>query len=190
MHFPFDPNWATTRPKTADVVLYLDLDGVVQHEAVLFHPRRGIYMSPTEAPGRTLFEWMPILIALLDPYPSVRLVLSSSWCVRPGYGKTLRRMPESLRQRFIGGTYHAQVHGADTWARESFLRTPRGVQVIADVERRKPRQWLALDDDVEDWPAHALGNLIKCDGRTGLSAQRVQRDLSAKLEVVVGRQGC
>lgn len=184
MHFPLDPHIITSRPKSADVVLYLDLDGVVQHEAVLFHPRRGIYMSPTEALGRTLFEWVPILVALLAPYPSVRLVLSSSWCVRPGYGKTLRWMPEDLRQRFIGGTYHKRVHGLDAWTRDSFLRTPRGLQVVADVERRKPRQWLALDDDVEDWPAHALANLIQCDGSTGLSAESVQRELSARLRAI------
>lgn len=147
-------------------------------------PASSVSVSPIEAPGRTLFEWVHILVAILDPYPSVRLVLSSSWCVRPGYSKTLKRMPESLRQRFIGGTYHGRVHGADTWARESFLRTPRGVQVIADVERRKPRHWLALDDDVEDWPAHALANLIQCDGRTGLSAERVQHELSARLHAI------
>ena len=184
MHLPFDAHITTSRPKSSDVVLYLDLDGVVQHEAVLFHPRRGIYMSPTEAPGRTLFEWAPILIALLAPYPSVKLVLSSSWCIRPGYGKTVKRMPEKLRHRFIGGTYHQRVHGIDTWTRNSFLHTPRGVQVVADVERRKPRHWLALDDDAEDWPAHALANLIQCDGRTGLSDERVQHELSARLHTI------
>jgi hypothetical protein len=46
---------------TAGVVLYLDLDGVVQHEAVMWHGRRGIYMSNEEAPGRKLFEWLPHL---------------------------------------------------------------------------------------------------------------------------------
>lgn len=184
MHFPIDPHISTSRPKSADVALYLDLDGVVQHEAVLFHPKRGIYMSPTEAPNRTLFEWVPILVAILAPYPSVKLVLSSSWCVRPGYGKTLKRMPEDLQHRFIGGTYHARVHGADLWMKQAFLSTPRGVQVISDVERRKPRHWLALDDDVAGWPTHALERLIPCEGRTGLSNERVQRELSARLQFI------
>ena len=48
-------------PRSADVVLYLDLDGVAHHEQVLWHPHKGIYMSPYEAPGRSLFEWVPIL---------------------------------------------------------------------------------------------------------------------------------
>lgn len=184
MQFHSPPRTNASRPRSADVVLYLDLDGVIQHEAVLFHPRRGIHMSPTEAPGRTLFEWAPILVGILAPYPEVRLVLSSSWCIRPGYDKTLRRMPESLRLRFIGGTYHRRVHGADTWTQESFVSTPRGAQVIADVERRKPRRWLALDDDADNWPAHALPNLIQCDGRTGLSDEGVQHELSARLQAV------
>lgn len=184
MQFPFDPHVTDSRPKSADVVLYLDLDGVVQHEAVLFHPRRGIYMSPVEARGRTLFEWAPILVGILAPYPLVKLVLSSSWCVRPGYGKTMKRMPEDLRHRFIGGTYHQRVHGIDIWTRDSFLHTPRGVQVVADVERRKPRQWLALDDDADNWPAHALPNLIRCEGKTGLSDECVQRELTTRLQVI------
>lgn len=168
-------------PKSADVVLYLDLDGVVHHEAVLFHPKRGIYMSPSVAAVRTLFEWAPILTDILAPYPEVRLVLSSTWCVRPGYGETLKRLPSELRHRFIGGTFHKKVHGADPWMRDSFLRTPRGEQVLADAKRRRPGQWIALDDDVEGWPLEALDNLLACDGKTGLSDARVQRVLGETL---------
>ncbi|WP_312304550.1 MULTISPECIES: HAD domain-containing protein [Comamonadaceae] len=91
-------------PRSADVILYLDLDGVVHHEKVLWHPRKGIYMSPFEAPSHALFEWLPILEEELASYPSVALVLSSTWCIQPGYAKTLQRMPEQLRTRFIGGT--------------------------------------------------------------------------------------
>ena len=49
-------------PRSGEVVLYLDHDGVVHHEKVLWHPGKGIYMSPYEAAGRTLFEWLPILV--------------------------------------------------------------------------------------------------------------------------------
>ncbi len=48
---PFLP---ASTPRSADVVLYLDLDGVVHHEKVLWHPRKGIYMSPYEAAGHTV----------------------------------------------------------------------------------------------------------------------------------------
>lgn len=170
------------QPKTADVVVYTDLDGVLQHEAVLWHPRRGIYMCPREAPGRTLFEWAHHLAEALAPWPDVRLVLSSTWCIRPGFGKTMKRLPDELRRLYIGGTFHRGMHAGDPRAVESFQAKPRGVQVLEDVRRRRPRQWLALDDDVVAWPDDALENLVACHGTTGLSDVRVREQLQRKLE--------
>jgi hypothetical protein len=175
------PYLPASTPRSADVVLYLDLDGVVHHEQVLWHPRKGIYMSPTSAPGHSLFEWAPILASALEPYPAVALVLSSTWCIRPGYSDTLKRLPASLRGRFIGGTYHRRVHGLDPWTLSMFRTTPRGVQVQEDALRRKPRQWIALDDDLEDWSDACRQNLVACDGTTGLSDPAVQRELGEKL---------
>lgn len=168
-------------PRTADVVLYLDLDGVVHHEAVYWHHKRGIHMSSAQAPDHKLFEWLPLLEAALCPYPDVRLVLSSSWCVRPGFGKTMRRLPESLRARFLGGTYHKRVHGIDNWAVDCFQARSRAEQILADVARRRPRHWLALDDDVVEWPHRYSANLVACDGSSGLSDARVQHELAQKL---------
>ena len=78
------PYLPASTPRSADVVLYLDLDGVVHHEKVLWHPSKGIYMSPYEAVGHALFEWVPILESVLEPYPAVALVLSST-LNRPGF---------------------------------------------------------------------------------------------------------
>lgn len=161
------------------VVLYLDLDGVVQHENVRWSRRRGIYMA---APGHTLFEWVPQLEQALAPFPQVALVLSSSWCVWPGFGKTMRRLPSGLRDRFIGGTYHRREHGADPRVKEAFKAMSRGKQVCADVLRRRPAQWLALDDDTENWPEWARHNLVACDGGQGLSCPRVRAELHEKLQ--------
>lgn len=168
-----------------EVVLYLDLDGVVQHHAVMWQARRGVYMSPHAGRDRTLFEWVPVLEEALAPFPQVGLVLSSTWCTWPGYGKTLKRFPPELRERFIGGTYHKRVHGADPWAKSAFKAMSRGQQVCADVLRRKPQAWLALDDDTDDWPEWALDNLVACDGETGLSNPRVQAELQRKLQWAV-----
>lgn len=176
------PYLPASSPRSADVVLYLDLDGVVHHEAVLWHPRQGIYMSPYQAAGHALFEWIHILEEALWPHPGVALVLSSTWCIRPGYNATLKRLPASLRSRFIGGTYHKRVHGVDSWNLSMFRAMPRGVQVLDDALRRKPRRWIALDDDIEDWPDSARDNLVACEGSTGLSSQKVQCDLRVKLQ--------
>ena len=175
------PYLPESTPRSADVVLYLDLDGVVHHEKVLWHPRKGIYMSQYEASGHSLFEWVPILESVLQPHPAVALVLSSTWCIRPGYSATLKRLPATLSARFIGGTYHKRVHGVDPWNLTMFRTTPRGVQVQEDAQRRKPQQWIALDDDLEDWPDSCRQNLVACEGTTGLSNPEVQHELREKL---------
>ena len=175
------PYLPESTPRSADVVLYLDLDGVVHHEKVLWHPRKGIYMSQYEAAGHSLFEWVPILESVLQPHPAVALVLSSTWCIRPGYSATLKRPPATLSARFIGGTYHKRVHGVDPWNLTMFRTTPRGVQVQEDAQRRKPQQWIALDDDLEDWPDSCRQNLVACEGTTGLSNPEVQHELREKL---------
>jgi hypothetical protein len=134
------PYLPASTPRSADVVLYLDLDGVVHHEKVLWHPRKGIYMSPSyEAAGHSLFEWVPILESVLEPYPSVALVLSSTWCIRPGYSATLKRLPASLRARFIGGTYHKRVHGVDPWNLSSRRRSASKTSAVDSSGRRHRR---------------------------------------------------
>jgi hypothetical protein len=149
---------------------------------VLWHPSKGISMSTVLAPGRELFEWIHYLELALAPYPAIALVLSSTWCIRPGYAKTLKRLPESLRSRFIGGTFHRRVHGRDPWVRAVYQQAPRGMQIWEDVVRRKPRTWLALDDDLDGWPEWARDNLVACAGSTGLSDARVRTALSEKLQ--------
>ena len=138
-------------------------------------------MSPYEAAGHSLFEWVPILESVLQPHPAVALVLSSTWCILPGYSATLKRLPATLSARFIGGTYHKRVHGVDPWNLSMFRTTPRGVQVQEDAQRRKPKQWIALDDDLEDWPDSCRQNLVACEGTTGLSNPEVQHELREKL---------
>jgi len=55
-----------------------------------------------------------------------------------------------------------------------FRAMPRGVQVQEeDALRRKPRQSIALDDELEDWPEASRQNLVACDGATGLSSFEV-----------------
>ena len=41
-----EPYIPASTPRSADLIVYLDLDGVLHPEAVLWHPNRGIYMSP------------------------------------------------------------------------------------------------------------------------------------------------
>jgi hypothetical protein len=78
-----------------ELVLYLDFDGVLHHENCLWHPRRGAYLS---APERySLFQHAELLAHLLAPYPTVKIVLSTSWIRRYGVTASTKRLPMALQ---------------------------------------------------------------------------------------------
>jgi len=167
----------TPGPKQPLYVVYLDYDGVLHNEAVFISPKRGIYIDQKVAPGAVLFEWAPILSTALSLHPDIKIVLSTSWCRHPGFSRARRRLPLDLQARVIGGTYHRRHHGAEPWQRQEFAETARALQILADVARRKPTAWIALDDDIDDWPAEHLDHLVACNGGLGLSAPDTQRRL-------------
>ena len=161
------------KTRFAEKVLYLDFDGVLHHEEVYFHPRRGIYIN---APGRVLFEWMPILEDLLTPYPEVAIVLSTSWVRVRRYDYTKKQLSPELQKRVIGATFHNREMRKD-----EFVLKSRGLQIAEDVYRRAPHAWFAIDDDYLGWPEWCRGNLIRTDGTIGISAPKIQEDIRTML---------
>ena len=154
-------------------VLYLDFDGVLHHEDVRWSPKRGAYMS---APGEQLFAYVDLLDRQLRDMPDLRIVLSTSWTVRYGCSRTAARLPESLRRRVIGSTWHSRMD------KNLFYGTPRGLQVIQDLQRRKPTGWFALDDDDEGWPAWSMPYLVQTDGAQGISDPNVLTQIQAHID--------
>lgn len=159
------------------LILYLDYDGVLHHENCYWHARRGAYLVAPE--GHTLFQHVGLLEELLAPYPDIQIVLSTSWVRRLGYSRTAKRLPSALRQRVIGATYHSLMN------RDEFEATSRGMQIWADVMRRKPRAWLALDDDWEGWPEFCQSNYVPTNEVTGLSDPIVLDVFTQKLRQLV-----
>lgn len=102
-------------------------------------------------------------------------MLSTSWVRRLGYSRTVKRLSPNLRQRVIGATYHSLMD------RDAFEEAPRGMQIWADVVRRKPRAWLALDDDWVGWPEFCQSNYVQTNEITGLSDPIVLDVFSQKL---------
>lgn len=152
--------------RTAEKVLYLDFDGVLHDDEVYFQRGRGIYIK---TPGRTLFEWMPILEALLAPHPDVAIVLSTSWVRVLSFNRAKMYLSAPLQQRVIGATFHSR------WMRNTeFAMLPRGVQVAQDVRQRNPGTWFAVDDEEADWPAWCRDKLIVTKPNLGLSDVAVQ----------------
>lgn len=161
------------RPRGSGLcILYLDFDGVLHHEDVHYHPRRGAYMFPA---GYRLFEHAALLESLLEPYPDLKIVLSTSWVRQYGCYGAAQRLPASLKNRVVGATFHSKMR------REEFLADPRGLQVWRDVVRRSPGHWLALDDDAVDWPEWCRDCLVHTDPVRGISAPGLADTISQKL---------
>ena len=158
-------------------ILYLDFDGVLHHETVRVSNKTGPFLL---APERyTLFQHAELLAALLEPYPEVQVVLSTSWAVRYGVTAATKRLPGALQLRVIGGTFHNRFMN-----RQEFLDTHRGQQVSADVRRRQPRDWLALDDDAEGWHPSHLRHFVQTHQYEGISDPEVLALLKQKLEAM------
>lgn len=154
-------------------VLYLDYDGVLHCDDVYYHPSRGVYLKAP--PGYELWQHVPLLEEALAPYPELLIVLSTSWVVTFGYSQARAHLPESLRSRVVGATYHCAMQAS------ALNAVPRGWQILQDVQQRKPRDWLALDNDVRDWPEAHLGRLVHTDDQEGLAGNGVLRDLKRRL---------
>ncbi|MGZ3253675.1 MAG: HAD domain-containing protein [Burkholderiaceae bacterium] len=154
-------------------ICYLDYDAVLHDGNVLRNRTRGMYIK---TPGRTFFEWMPILDELFAPYPDLQIVLSTMWVRELGFNEAKYELSPSLRDRVIGATFlHPKIVKTD------FDRLSRGMQIWGDVERRKPSHWFALDDDAFGWPAACKDNLILTSDQLGVSDPAVQEKIRQRL---------
>lgn len=147
-------------------VLYLDFDGVLHPAAVWLKTENNAspVLEERYASEHALFEHSRTLEELLAPYPDVRLVLSTAWVLVHGIDYAATRLPRALRERVVGSTFDANRDGAH------FTSVARGYQVVADAQRRGLRHWIALDDDVRDWPKGHRHRLIPTDPVHGLSS--------------------
>jgi hypothetical protein len=161
-------------------VLYLDFDGVLMHENVLWHPRRGAYLHAP--PGYRLFQHASLLDEMLRPHPSIQVVLSTSWVRQYGCFGAAKRLPPGLRKRVIGATYHSRMPVLE------FTGRSRGAQVTEDVLRRRPGSWLALDDDPEGWPDWAAPHFLQTDPYEGISPPQFQDELRPRLALLANLQ--
>lgn len=157
-------------------VCVLDNDGCLHHHEVYYTPGIGVHM---QEPGHELFEWAPILIELLAPYPDVRIVLSTSWVRSRGFEFTKAALPLPLRARVIDATFdNREVQKLE------FDFMSRGQQVLSYVERRGLQRWFAIDDDVNGWPDWCQHRLVQTRGHLGLSEPGAQDAVRKILETL------
>lgn len=99
------------------------------------------------------------------------MVLSTAWVLVHGIDYATNRLPSALRERVLGSTFDVSRDGAH------FTSVARGYQVVADAQRRGLRNWIALDDDVRDWPQGHRHRVIATDPVQGLSSPAAIRAL-------------
>ncbi|MHB9838299.1 HAD domain-containing protein [Paraburkholderia terrae] len=119
--------------------LFLDFDGTLHVGRASMDENRRISLNT----GRPLFEFAPLLIELLDPYPSVQLVLTTSWLMTLSQGDVVSLMPPELARRVVDTTRHIK-------SRVGYILngTDRTYVISRYAYSKQLKHWLAVDDAV------------------------------------------
>jgi hypothetical protein len=157
-------------------IIYFDCDHVLPGRVPRFRD------PPSRAtPGDALFLNAPILVRLLDPYPDLKIVLSSSWANELGVGRARGYLPKAMRQHVVGTTLHKRH-----MRKEEFSNLTRYEQIMTDVQRRHPTRWIAIDDDLQGWPEESLERIVAMPLVLGLSSPAAALELQRRLAKVFG----
>lgn len=159
-------------------ILYLDFDGVRHHYGVYLDERNRAILRGMGS----LFEYAGRLEVVLVSYRQVRIVLSTSWLRTKGFDRSCRRLPLELRERVVGATWHSAFEKDSAFSYWWIHQASRYEQIAHDVARRKPVDWLALDDDAIGWPDEARRHLVACDPLYGISEPSPRLSLEMKLQ--------
>lgn len=152
------------------MLLFLDFDGVLHPDEVYM-----IRGRPTLRAEGSLFMWVDVLEKTLSPYPQIEIVLATSWVRWRSYSRTCKALPEVLRTRIVGATWHSRMDPRE-WA-----ELTRYQQIRRYLRRRHNVEWLALDDDDEGWGHADINRLICTDPEQGISNPETQWRLQMAL---------
>ncbi|MCF5031022.1 MULTISPECIES: HAD domain-containing protein [Pseudomonas syringae group] len=157
------------------MILFLDFDGVLHPDAV-FLTRKG----PKLRDEGELFMWASLLETVLQEFPNVQIVLSTSWVRNIGFSRAIKRLPLFIQQRVVGATWHSSM--ATGWADADWWdQSSRYGQIIRYVARSAVSDWIAIDDDLEGWADADRHRLVAVDPTLGLSENRAINELRSKL---------
>lgn len=80
--------------------LFVDFDGTLHVGRALIDERGAITLDS----GRPLLEFAPLLVELLEPYPSVEIVLTTSWLQKLPTDEVISYLPQALARRVVDTT--------------------------------------------------------------------------------------
>ena len=134
------------------MILFLDFDGVLHHENVTVkrcssssrrylkaHEARFLTRDGKLVKGKDMFEHADRLAAVLEPFPNVRIVISSTWREHFCPEKILQFLPATLAARVIGHTPLCDKFGGVGSRLSEILAYLEGNGLVGEP-------WIALDD--------------------------------------------
>jgi hypothetical protein len=159
-------------PDRTTPTLFVDYDGTLHAGHGLIDEAGQITLDT----GRPLFEFVQLLVDLLAPYPSVEIVLTTSWLQKLPEDKVIAYLPAELARRVVGTTQGRK-------ARFSYLRegTGRTDIITCYAYGKRLRNWLAIDDSVFGAdhfgrePGELVRNFILLDPTRGISDEAAQK---------------
>lgn len=152
-------------------LIYLDFDGVLHPSDVFVCADGSIGLEGH--PTHKLFEGAAVLETVLEDFPDVGIVLSTTWAWHLGLRDAASRLPSLLQRRVIGSTVSATGR---RWTDLSRLD-----QIMADQSTRQ-LPWIAIDDDHHHWPASFDPHIVRTDEVEGICAPGRNLELRQKLE--------
>lgn len=167
------------------MILFLDYDGVLHPDAAYLVNGRPVLRA-----DGSLFMWAQVLQEALEPYPEVKIVLSTSWVrVLKNFTRARGFLPPGLQSRVIGATWHSAMarhhEGAHRIDASWFTELSRYAQIALYLSRAGigTERWLAIDDDSEGWPSELRDHLVETKGAYGLASKASQFELALRLHL-------
>ncbi len=159
------------------MILFLDFDGVLHNNNVFVrkvdlsvvaslqeHERKFLTKEGILVEGENFFEHADRLALVLESFPEIRVVITSTWRLHFSLDGLKEFLPKSLADRVIGVTPEMFTISGDGV-------TLRSREISRYFEKNGPHQkWIALDDT--DYLFFGYGdnpNLLLIDGRTGFT---------------------
>lgn len=159
--------------------LFLDFDGTLHAGNALIDEAGQVTLDS----GRPMFEFAPLLVEMLRPYPSVEIVLTTSWLQRLPLNRVVAYLPPGLAKRVVGTTKDLKPRFGDLKR-----GTARTYVIVNYAYGKHLKNWLAIDDSV--YGAYNFGtddelveHFLLLDSKRGISDECVQQKIRAWLEL-------
>jgi hypothetical protein len=152
--------------------LFVDYDGTLHRGHAVLDENGEVSLDS----GQPLFEYAPMLAEMLEPYPSVQIVLTTSWLDTLPFEQVISYLPSELARRVVDTTQRIKP-------RFGYLKdgSARTYVIRSYVVGKRLKNWLAIDDSL--YGAFHLGtdmldlspHFVLLDSQRGIADAEAQR---------------